>query len=187
MTSPRRISTRRHGYTLVEMLIVVVILGIAGALVIPSMGQVGVLRVQSAVRQIVAQITEAQSDALAYQRGRAIVFDKDAGSYSIVEVVGETIDPEHNTIDRGTITGGEYGDAAMISVDFGQGSSTLIFDEFGAPTTRAGENTPPPTGTIMVRGSGQEFRIQVDGYTGRVTVTDMGVVSGSGSGSGSSG
>lgn len=175
MTSTFRPISRR-GYTLVEMLIVVVILGIAGALVIPSMSQVGVLRVQSSVRQIVAQITEAQSDALAYQRGRAIVFDKTKGSYQIVEVIGTTVDAAHNTLDSGSITGGDYGDAKITAVDFGQGSATLIFDEFGAPTSRAGENTPPPTGTITIQGSGQEFKIQVDGYTGRVTVTDMGPI-----------
>jgi len=186
VTSCRPSTNSRHGYTLVEMLVVVVILGIAGAMIIPSMGQVGVLRVQSAVRQIVAQITEAQSDALAYQRGRAIVFDAEDGSYRIVEVVGNTVDVEHNTLDRGVITGGTYGDARMTSVDFGQGSNTLLFDEFGAPTARAGENTPPPTGTIIIQGSGQQFRIQIDGYTGRVTVTDQGVIPNSGGNGGTS-
>lgn len=165
-----------EAYTLIEMLIVVVIMGIAGAILVPSMGSVGVLRVQAAVRQVVAQITEAQSDALAYQRGRAVVFDIAASSYQVVEVMGTTIDPVNNLLDKGVIAGGEFGDSRIVSVDFGQGSSTLIFDEFGAPTSHAGENTPPPTGTILIEGSGQQFRVQIDGYTGRVTVTDMGVI-----------
>ncbi|MFN9974149.1 MAG: Tfp pilus assembly protein FimT/FimU, partial [Phycisphaerae bacterium] len=58
-------SNRRRGYTLVEVLIVVTVLGIAGAVAAPAFSQTGVLRVQAALRSIVADISEAQSDALA--------------------------------------------------------------------------------------------------------------------------
>ncbi|MFK7885090.1 MAG: type II secretion system protein, partial [Phycisphaerales bacterium] len=44
----------RTGYTLIEVLIVVVAMGIAGAVVIPSMGGAHVLKVQAAVRSVVA-------------------------------------------------------------------------------------------------------------------------------------
>jgi prepilin-type N-terminal cleavage/methylation domain-containing protein len=62
LAHPRR---ARRAYTLVEMLITVVILAIAAALVIPSMGQTGVLRVQGALRMVVSDLTTAQSDAVA--------------------------------------------------------------------------------------------------------------------------
>src|SRR5688572_202575 len=89
-TGPR--SRRPHtahparAYTLVEMLVVVAILGIAGALVIPSMGQAGVLRIHAAVRTLVSDLTFVQTDALAYQQRRAVIFDEDANSYTLAEV-----------------------------------------------------------------------------------------------------
>ena len=74
----------RRGITLIEVLIVVTLLGIAGVLVIPSMSQVGVLRIQSALRTIVSDLTYAQSDAMAAQARRAVVFgvvmDQDVGT-----------------------------------------------------------------------------------------------------------
>jgi len=54
--------------------VTVVVLGIAGALIIPAMGQVDVLRAQAAVRTLVSDITFAQADAAATQERRAILF-----------------------------------------------------------------------------------------------------------------
>ena len=67
--------TARRAFTLIELLIVVVLLGIAGMLVVPAMGSVGVLRIQAAVRTLVSDLTFAQGDAIAQQHAvnRAVV------------------------------------------------------------------------------------------------------------------
>lgn len=159
-----------RGYTLVEILIVVTVLGIAGALVVPAMGGTGVLRVQAAVRTIVADLTEAQSDALAYQQPRAVVFDLDGGRYLVTRVPGATIDPETDTILERVINhGNQFGDATITATSF-ETENVLIFDEMGGPIARPGETTPAGTGTITVTGSAQTFVISVEAYTGRVTV-----------------
>lgn len=160
----------RSGYTLIEVLIVVVVLGIAASLSAPAFKQTGVFRVQSALRTIVSDITELQSDALAMQQGRAIVFDLEKGSYTTCRVPGTTVDPTVDAIETRTIGGQAYGDAAFKNIDF-NGSATLIFDELGAPVASAGSNTPAADGSLEVVGSGQTFRITVQGYTGRVIVT----------------
>ncbi|QKK08326.1 MAG: prepilin-type N-terminal cleavage/methylation domain-containing protein [Planctomycetota bacterium] len=53
----------RGAYTLVELLLVILIMGIAGALVIPQTSQAHVLRIHAAVRTLVADISYAQTDA----------------------------------------------------------------------------------------------------------------------------
>ena len=68
-----------RAYTLLEVLVVVTILGTAAAIVVPSMGSAGNLRVQTAVREVIADITFAQSDAVAYQTRRAIIFFEGEG------------------------------------------------------------------------------------------------------------
>lgn len=178
MTARRHIPARL-GYTLIEVLVVVVILGIAGALVIPAMGDTGVLKVQGALRSIVADITFAQSDAAAFQEKRAVVFDVAANRYSVVQVPGNTVDVANNTMFDPTrpdgrlgcsfSADGRFGDARLNAVDFG-GSSTLIFDAMGGPVADASGNTPGTGGTVRVFGSKTAWVITVEAFTGRVTV-----------------
>jgi prepilin-type N-terminal cleavage/methylation domain-containing protein len=169
-----------RAYTLIEVLVVVTILGIAGALVIPSMGSTGVLRVQGALRCIVSDITFAQSDAVALQEKRAIVFDVPNSNYSLVQVPGNVVDVRTNTMYDPVRPGGRwtvsfiqetrFGDARITAADFGAGSNTLLFDGLGGPISDPGSNNPGPGGTIRVAGSGASWTISVEAFTGRVTV-----------------
>lgn len=168
-------STRRlcaRSYTLVELLIVIVMLGIASALVVPSLATTNVLRIQAAVRTIVADINFAQSDALARQRGRAVMFDIPHNTYSIVEIPANatTLDPVHNTIYTVDFTNSRKFDDARITSAVFDGTPNLIYDELGGPVTNPSASTPGNGGTIVVTGSGSTFNIIVEPYTGRVTV-----------------
>jgi len=166
-------------YTLVEILVVVAFLGVAAALVIPQVSSAHVLRVQAAVRTVVADITLAQSDALAMQEARAVVFDIEQNRYTLVEVVGGIVDPDANAMfDSGgpdqrfvrEFNDGEWGGARIIGAAFDD-DATLIFDELGSPIAEAGSTTPGLGGSVTVSGSGSVFTINVDAYTGRVTVS----------------
>lgn len=179
MAPGNRTRCNARAYTLVEILVVVTVLGIAAAMVIPQMGSANVLRVQAAVRSVVADITLAQSDALAMQEARAIVFEPDENRYTLVEVVGDDIDPEANAMYESSGPGQrfvrdfdetEWGGAAITAAAF-DGDETLVFDEMGSPIQEAGDSTPGLGGTVTITGSGSVFTVSVDAYTGRVTVS----------------
>ncbi|MBL8990873.1 MAG: type II secretion system protein [Phycisphaerae bacterium] len=174
----RSTSRRRRAFTLIEMLVVVSILGIAGAMVIPQMGSVGVLRVQGAIRQIVSDITFAQSDAIAFQQRRAIVFDVPNSRYTLVSIPGATVDPAVNTMFDPARPDGRYvvtiggtatGGARIASATF-NGTSTLIFDDMGSPAAAASGDTPGLGGTIRVTSDDQVYDIVIEPYTGRISV-----------------
>jgi hypothetical protein len=133
------------------MLTVCTVLGISAAMLIPSMSQTGVLRVQAAVRTVISDIVFAQSDAVAFQQKRAIVFDVAHSSYRLVEVPG---------------------DVRITAATF-DGSNALIFDALGGPVHDAGSNAPGNGGSITITGSGSTFLINVEAFTGRVTVTKL--------------
>lgn len=171
----------RRGYTLVEVLVTVMIMGIAGSVVIPSMSGAGVLRIQAGVRTVVADINFAQMDALAYQEPRGIVFDTENNAYTIVQVFGSTIDPDADALydPRGpgqryrvNLDDHDFGGAVIENLDL-NGGNVLIFDEIGGPVAAPGSDTLSSGGSLELAGPQGRFRINIAAFSGRVTVTKL--------------
>lgn len=182
----------RGGFTLIEVLLIVVMLGIAGVLVIPSMSQAGVLRVQAAVRTVVSDIAFMQSEAVAFQSRRAIWFGKvarwneddarweftDGNGYVMCEVTGPELILSNNALidpDRPDrpyfrdLSNADFGDASISDISFNDGD-ILIFDEIGGPVAELDGPDPGDGGSLRLQGSGSVFELTVQAYTGRVVV-----------------
>jgi len=162
----------RRAYTLVEVLIVVVVLGIAAAMVVPEFSGTNVLRVQSAVRMVVADIIEAQSESIAFQQGRALKFTAGQRRYQVAATRGGSVDFTLDLLEDRQFGGEDFGNAVISTVSF-SGGDTLYFDELGSPVTGPGSGIAAPSGFLEITGSGQRFRITVEAYTGRCTVTNI--------------
>ncbi|MEL7473478.1 MAG: type II secretion system protein [Planctomycetota bacterium] len=173
--------TDSRGYTLVELLVVVTILGLAGALVIPQMDQAGVLRSQAAMRTIIADITFAQADAVAMQEQRAIIFDPANNGYTVNEVLDATtfqplVDLRSSSGTgeyRMTISRESYGNVQMTGAEFDGTDQMLVFDEFGAPVGAAGSNAPSAGGAITLQDDFFDFTITLEPFTGRVIASKV--------------
>jgi prepilin-type N-terminal cleavage/methylation domain-containing protein len=157
----------RRAYTLIEVLMVVTVLGIAATMVVPAFSQTNTLRLQAAVRMIVADITQAQSDAVAMQNGQTITFRADG--YTIAPLTGDSIDTARDVVVERTIGGEEFGGAQIRNITLNE--SILTFDGMGGPIQEPGSDVAAGTGTLEVFASGQAYRITIEAFTGRVTVT----------------
>ena len=129
-----------RAYTLIEILVVVVVLGICAAVAIPSMSSASVLRAQAAVRTLVSDITYAQSDALAFQVGRAILFDQANNSWKICEVRSTIIDPQTDLIYASQLRGTDFGDSRITA-------RSCISTRWVARSRRPWVRAPRPTAT----------------------------------------
>ncbi len=169
----------KRGYTLVEMLITIVVMGIAAAVVIPSIGDAGVLRVQASVRTLVSDLTFAQSDALAYQQRRAVVFDTDENSYMLADVVvssggNVTYEPLYMRDGPGSQYIVDFDDAgfdgARLALPDFEGDAILHFDELGAPVVDGTSDQAAGVGTVYIDSDLATFKVQVTPFTGQIVV-----------------
>lgn len=163
---------RRPGYTLIEVLITVTIMGLAAAIIVPNMMQGGSLGVQAGARMIIADLLFAQNEAMAQQSVRRVTIDAADNSYKVekYDTATSTWVLEFNP----TLGGG--GDKQNYEFDFDEdgrfkgveivsasfnGNNFVEFDDLGNPS--AG-------GTIRLRFDAHVFDINVAPFTGRVTV-----------------
>ena len=181
-------TTARRGYTLVELIIVIAVLGLAGALVAPRLGDRGDFDTQAVVRKLVSDVTFAQMDALANQEFRRIQFleDPDTGEllgWCIVRLgeteVGLPFDAATARYVRDPLSGsgeqrfliaedGRFAGARVSTASFDGGRTFLTFDELGGTVT---PNLQPGTGGhATIEGRTSAYQVRVSPVTGRITI-----------------
>ena len=164
----------RGGFTLVEVLVVVAILGIAAGIVVPQMIDSGSLTIQGAARRVVADLLIAQNEAIAHGTTCRVVIDPENNSYTLTKEVGGSYEPLDLPWLQGGAgdvvdfdTNGRFQGVEIESADFDD-AQKMHFDEFGVPVDENGKSI---TGGAIVLSSGtQRYRINVTAFTGRVTV-----------------
>lgn len=156
-----------RGFTLVEVLAVVVIIGLAGAVVVPSLLRRGTLEVQAASRMLVSDILLAQNQAIATQESRQLIFEPAQNRYRIT-------DPNGNTVSATWISGGAENYIVDFDTDPRFAGVTLVAPVFGAtnPPTLQFDTLGGPVngGTVDLISGNFRYRVTVAPFTGRVTL-----------------
>ncbi|QNN24597.1 prepilin-type N-terminal cleavage/methylation domain-containing protein [Planctomycetales bacterium ZRK34] len=157
-----KIDPRAEGFTLVEILVVVIILGIAASVVVPQMLDAGTLSIQAASRMIIADILFAQNEAIGRQATRKVVFDVPNNAYRLTDGndVTLTVNWKSGNYSVDFDTDNRFAGVQLKAVDF-EGGNSVTFDELGAPSSG---------GTVDLSASGTSYRVTVTPFTGRVTV-----------------
>lgn len=173
----------RRGFTLVEILMVVVILGIAGAIIVPQLGSRDDLKAAAAARMLLADLIYAQNMAITRQTNHYVKFE--GQQYKLLVAPGMTL--IRHPVNKNDYlarfgTGGTQGlrDVSLVSASFvGQVSptayATIGFDPLGTPVVYP-DADPADTmssGSIVLQSGQYKLRIDVEPFTGETKVTPV--------------
>lgn len=183
------ISMIRRGYTLIEVLIVVTILGLAASLLVPYLSSKGDFDTQSAVRTLIADISFAQSDALANQGFRSVYFYPDGTGWCLVRTredsLGDEFDPAtadyvYDPLASNSEAGAyvvnlrdrqQFSSVRVHSVNLDSGKRVLTFDELGGTVAAGG--IPGTGGSVILTSPQASYKLEIAPVTGKVRVTRL--------------
>ncbi|MFM9963513.1 MAG: Tfp pilus assembly protein FimT/FimU [Planctomycetaceae bacterium] len=176
----------RSGFTLVEMLIVVTIVGLLASVVIPTLSSSsGAVSLEAMARTLAADLRLARQSAVQYNGDFAITLDLAKNSYTISQVVGSSPELENvlapsgsgNTIDLDTFGAGRsqksrvvLGGAALKT------SRSSVVDITFHSTGGTGPSRPENTVFWLTENTAKNrccILVTVSWITGAVTVGDV--------------
>ncbi|MBL1218016.1 MAG: hypothetical protein D8M59_11040 [Planctomycetes bacterium] len=160
------------------MLILVALLGIAATMLIPSMSNVASFETEGAVRRLVADLSFAQSDAMAQQTPRRVWFESSGTGYRLLSSPFDyDTDVLYDPLALGT--DGQYivdysnddrwRNITVTDVSIDGGETYITYDEIGSPI--APDGTAGRGGTCRIVGEDETWEVQIAPFTGRVSAT----------------
>lgn len=175
----------KRGFTLVEILAVLVIIGIASAIVVPSLGTRDDLKAAAAARVLVSDLIYAQNLAITKQAPCYVRFDVSTNSYRLLSAAS----PGGDTVMTSPLTqqpyierfgaGTRFESITLTSATFDgldssyAGQFTVAFDEIGAPyaySYSADNRSDLTAGSIVITSGTFTKTITISPYTGELSV-----------------
>lgn len=166
-----------RGFTLVEILCVVVILGIAAGIIIPQLGTRDDLKAAAAARLLISDVMYAQNLAISKQRKHYIQFvdqqytllSRDDDADPLVAIT-HPVNKNSYAVTIGSATPGLDG-VTIDSIEFG-GATIIGFDDLGSPFTYDGTDVTPLTSAarITIKCGAVSLVISIEPFTGEASV-----------------
>ena len=190
MASPARTPAARS-YTLIELILVMAVLALAAAMLVPQLVGRDSLTVQAAIRLLIADLSFAQTDALANQEFRRVVFYDNGAGYCLIRVpsaawvtpadlsdpsVDYVYDPlgnmgqyKVNFFEDDRFEGVEITSADIDGLALGD-RPEITYDQLGGTVNGPIAGTG---GNVVMSFGDQSYRIDIAAFTGKLTVTEL--------------
>ena len=158
-----------RGFTLIEVLVIVVILSIVGMVAIPMMGSTAITELKAAANMVSADLEYAKSIAIAKGQIYSVQFDTGAESYRVKDQNGSTITHPVNGVDYVVDFSADsrIDQVTISSVNF-DSTNEVKFDYLGNPLN--GNDDSLSSGTVTLEAGGQTMTIEVEPVTGYISI-----------------
>lgn len=177
-TAQLRFARRAAGFTMIEVMIVVVLLAITAAIAMPMVGNRSDLKLAAAARTMVGDLQYAQNYAVATRQGIYVKFE--ANKYTLCKKTGSTLVAITHPIDRGNFVvqfngkGSSALGGVTLAVPNFSGDSILMFDSVGSPFSYSELTTNKAAlasrGSLTLTCGSVTQKVHVEPYTGEVSV-----------------
>ncbi|MDD5064309.1 MAG: GspH/FimT family protein [Phycisphaerae bacterium] len=165
----RRIRHPGGGFTLVEILLVVMIIAIAAMIAVPMIGSMDSVQIRSAANVIAADLEYTKSMAISRQENYSVFFSPGGGYYEIRDADGIILThPVTKKPYRMTFSSDSRLENVVIDgADF-DSSDTITFDYLGSPYS--GSGAALNSGTISIAAGDFSMTIRVEPVTGFISI-----------------
>jgi prepilin-type N-terminal cleavage/methylation domain-containing protein len=164
------------GFTLAEILLVVVIIAIAAMIAVPMMSSADSVQIRSAANMIAADLEYAKSMAISRQENYSVVFNPANSYYEVHDPNGIIEHPVKKGFNyKVDFSSDSRLDKVVIDdADFAPDSSnTITFDYLGSPYSGSGSGMKfLNSGAISIRAGDFTETISVEPVTGFISITD---------------
>lgn len=162
------------GFTLAEILVVVVIIAIAALIAIPSISSAADMQVRSAANMISADLDYARGLAITHQRPYSVVFTPASESYVIQDSTGTAIAHPvrpSETFSIALTANDNFRRVNLSAANFdGSGSNAITFNYLGCPFSGLDTTAPMNSGRVTLTAGDFTLYVDIEPMTGYVTV-----------------
>ncbi|RPJ38924.1 MAG: prepilin-type N-terminal cleavage/methylation domain-containing protein [Planctomycetaceae bacterium] len=164
--------TLGSGFTIIEVILVVVIIGIAAAVVVPMASSAGGMQLRAAVNMVAADLEYAKSMAISRGQAYSVVFNKTTETYSVVNQADTVI---QHPVKKGFPyvidfrSEGRLDRVEILDASF-DATNKVTFDYLGSPYN----GTPGPlnSGVVTLRSGTTTRTVSVEPVTGFISVSN---------------
>jgi prepilin-type N-terminal cleavage/methylation domain-containing protein len=154
----------RSAFTLIEIMVVIVIIGIAAAMAVPMISSGASFQIRSAANLVAADLEYAKSMAISRGQSYKVVFNAATESYQIQDSGNQAVSPPGRKDTVNFSSDSRLSGVVIDSVNFG-GSGTVTFDYLGSPQQGLSSE-----GVVTLKAGGITKTVKVEPVTGFISV-----------------